>query len=89
MTQTLSVSGHVFTLHAELEGMKFLPVLHQLLSGWRTQGYHLGGLRSLASRMPIVGWPRHEVAYGNVPGRTGALLIQGPAVLPKYGIPYD
>jgi undecaprenyl phosphate-alpha-L-ara4FN deformylase len=82
MTQKLSVTGHVFTLHAELEGTKFLPVLHQLLSGWRAQGYHLGGLRSLASRMPMAGWPRHEVAYGSVPGRTGVLLMQGPAVVP-------
>ncbi|MBK8536254.1 MAG: 4-deoxy-4-formamido-L-arabinose-phosphoundecaprenol deformylase [Candidatus Competibacteraceae bacterium] len=81
LTQTVSATGHVFTLHAELEGMKFLPVLNQLLSGWRAQGYRLGALRSLAAATALDALPRHEIIYGSVPGRTGALLVQGPASL--------
>ncbi|MFZ1639983.1 MAG: 4-deoxy-4-formamido-L-arabinose-phosphoundecaprenol deformylase [Candidatus Contendobacter sp.] len=80
MTRTAPATGHVFTLHAELEGMKFLLILDRLLAGWRAQGYRLGALRALASEMPLDFMPRHEVIYGAVPGRTGTLLVQGPAV---------
>lgn len=41
MTQTPTKHAQVYTLHAELEGMKFLPILDRLLSGWRAQGYQL------------------------------------------------
>ncbi len=77
LTQTPPTTGHVFTLHAELEGMKFLPILDQLLSGWRAQGYRLGALRLLANALSVKDLPRHEVAYGSVRGRTGTLLVQG------------
>ena len=72
--------SHVYTLHAELEGMKSLPILDRLLTGWRAQGYRLGALRTLADEMTLGALPRHEVAYGTVPGRAGRLLVQGPAV---------
>src|SRR4029077_17209528 len=29
--------NHVFTLHAELEGMRFAPAFEQLLIGWKAQ----------------------------------------------------
>ena len=81
LTRTAPTTGHVFTLHAELEGMKFLPVLDRLLSGWRAQGYHPGALRSLAEVTALNALPQHQIAYGSVPGRTGALLVQGPVFL--------
>ena len=80
MTETPPATGHVFTLHAELEGMKFLPILDRLLAGWREQGYRLGALRALAGEIPSDALPRHAVFDGTVPGRTGTLLVQGPAV---------
>ncbi len=80
MTATMPVTGHVFTLHAELEGMKFLPVFDRLLTGWRNQGYRPGALRTLANEMMLDALPRHEVKHGTVPGRAGTLLTQGPAV---------
>lgn len=80
MTRTAPATGHVFTLHAELEGMKFLPVLDRLLAGWRTQGYRLGALRMLAGEISSGDLPRHGVVDGIVPGRTGALLVQGPMI---------
>lgn len=79
MTAPAPTTGHVFTLHAELEGMKFLPILERLLIGWRAQGYRLGALRTLASETLSAALPRHAVTCGTVPGRTGALLVQGPA----------
>ena len=44
---------HVFTLHAELEGMKLAPVLERLLTGWREQGYELVALNDIASRLNV------------------------------------
>ena len=79
MTQTPQATGHVFTLHAELEGLRFLPILDRLLTGWRTQGYRLGAMRALAGEISPDALPRHEIADGTVPGRSGTLLVQGPA----------
>ncbi|MFO1370946.1 MAG: polysaccharide deacetylase family protein [Candidatus Competibacteraceae bacterium] len=77
MTQTLPVAGHVFTCTLNSEGLKFLPILDRLLSGWRAQRYRLGALRALAGEMPPATLPRHQAIYGTVPGRTGTLLIEG------------
>ena len=43
------VASQVFTLHAELEGMKLLPVLERLLAGWRAQGHELVSLATLCA----------------------------------------
>ncbi|HRX71299.1 MAG: polysaccharide deacetylase family protein [Gammaproteobacteria bacterium] len=76
MTQTKPNTGHVFTLHAELEGMKFLPILDRLLTGWRKQSYCLGALRTLAGEINLDALPHHAVTERTVPGRTGTLLVQ-------------
>ncbi|MCC6134036.1 MAG: 4-deoxy-4-formamido-L-arabinose-phosphoundecaprenol deformylase [Candidatus Contendobacter sp.] len=80
LTKIPPATGHVFTLHAELEGMKFLPILDRLLTGWRSQDYDLGGLRTLAKTMDFNTLPRHEVINGTVPGRSGKLLVQGGVI---------
>jgi len=69
--------GHVFTLHAELEGMQLAPVLDQLLQGWKAQGWALGPVRSLFDTFEPLALPRCEVSNGTVPGRSGTLLVQG------------
>jgi undecaprenyl phosphate-alpha-L-ara4FN deformylase len=71
--------GHVFTLHAELEGMKLLPVFRRLIHGWHGQGYQLVSMRTLFSGLDVASLPPGRVLAGTVPGRSGALAVQGPA----------
>lgn len=74
-------TGHIYTLHAELEGMKLAPLFEKLLSGWREQGYELSPMRSIYDRLDLETLPRHEVLRGEVPGRTGTVMLQGDEFL--------
>jgi len=74
-------SGHVYTLHAELEGLKLAPVLERLLEGWRAMGYKLMSLGDYFDSQPYKNLPRHEAAVGEVTGRSGTLALQGPEFL--------
>jgi peptidoglycan/xylan/chitin deacetylase (PgdA/CDA1 family) len=69
----------VFTLHAELEGMRLLPVLQRLLQGWRAQGYALVAMRTLLAALDVAALPAATVESGTVPGRSGTLAVQGAA----------
>ena len=69
----------VFTLHAELEGMKLAAAFQRLLTGWRAQGHRLVALRSCFAALDGAQLPLHEVLEGEVPGRSGRLSLQGPA----------
>ena len=78
-TATPVESGHVFTLHAELEGLRLVPVLEQLLDGWKAQGWRLGSLRQMHDEVEPLALPRACVGTGTVPGRSGTLFVQqGP-----------
>jgi hypothetical protein len=68
--------GHVFTLHAELEGMRLLPVFERLLSGWRTQGYEIVSMATQRAALNDATLPVCEVVAGTVPGRSGTLACQ-------------
>ena len=70
-------TGHVYTLHAELEGGKLAPVFETLLSGWKALGYQLVPMCELYATLPVAQLPRHEVIAGEVGGRTGTLAVQG------------
>jgi peptidoglycan/xylan/chitin deacetylase (PgdA/CDA1 family) len=72
---------HVFTLHAELEGMKLLPQFEALLAGWVDQGYRLVSTREIFESLTLDELPRHEVVYGEIPGRSGTLMLQGQEFL--------
>lgn len=78
---------HVFTLHAELEGMKLSSVLVSLLEGWRKQGYRLVAMRDLTEGMRLEDLPLHTVVDAPVAGRSGTLASQGPAFLGKESAP--
>ncbi|MEP6998417.1 MAG: polysaccharide deacetylase family protein [Betaproteobacteria bacterium] len=69
-------SSHVFTLHAELEGMRLASSLELLLSGWKAQGYRLSSLRRLYETFEPMALPRCEVGLDPVPGRSGTQFCQ-------------
>ena len=68
--------GHVYTLHAELEGQRLLPVMHALLQRWRDSGMRIGPLRSLYETLDLERLPTHQVEWGQVPGRSGELMVE-------------
>jgi undecaprenyl phosphate-alpha-L-ara4FN deformylase len=72
---------HVFTLRAELEGMKFASAIERLLSGWKSKGYQLVALRDIHSRLDLQTLPRHAVSFSEAPGRRGLRMTQGPVFL--------
>jgi peptidoglycan/xylan/chitin deacetylase (PgdA/CDA1 family) len=76
--------GHVFTLHAELEGMALLPVFEKLLAGWKAQGYQLVATRDIAATLDRKTLPINTVRMEEVPGRSGTLAVQaGPCEIVK------
>lgn len=75
LTATPPATGHVFTLHAELEGGKWMPVFEQLLEGWQAQGYELVSMRQYLRGLGAAGLPRREVAMREVDGRIGRLAV--------------
>lgn len=80
-TRDAPPAGHVYTLHAELEGMRLASVFEALLTGWRDQGYELVSVRDYFSRFERSRLPHHNVEFGEVEGRSGALALQGGAFL--------
>ena len=77
-----SEHGHVYTLHAELEGMKLLPTFERLLAGWRARGDELVGTRDIATSLDLNTLPQHNLDWHEVPGRSGVMACQG---LPHLG----
>jgi undecaprenyl phosphate-alpha-L-ara4FN deformylase len=77
---TSGFAGHVYTLHAELEGMRLAPVFDKLLAGWKAQGYRLVPMRTLYESLTFL-LPRCEVGPGRVAGRSGTLFSQGDEFL--------
>jgi len=69
--------GHVYTLHAELEGMALLPVMQHLLADWQAAGNTLGTLRDTWASLDRTALPTRQVEWHEVPGRSGLLAVQG------------
>ena len=77
-TALRSLTGHVFTAHAELEGQRLLPVLERLIDGWRAQGYEIVPLREMAQALDVNALPHLRVIYAEIEGRSGTVAVQGP-----------
>ena len=80
LTANPPLQGHVYTLHSELEGMKWMPVFDRLLTGWRAQGYELVSTETMFNSLDVAALPAHEVRMKSIPGRSGVLAVQGPRV---------
>jgi len=68
--------GHVYTLHAELEGMKLMPVMEKLLGQWQASGFHLVTLQQLHASLERSNLPRREIRWSEVDGRSGLLAVE-------------
>ncbi|MGH8505533.1 MAG: polysaccharide deacetylase family protein [Stenotrophobium sp.] len=86
LTAPAPAQGHVYTLHAELEGMKWMPAFERMLGGWRAQGYELVSTAQMFETLDLATLPLHEVTMGEIPGRSGSLALQGPKLgtVPNY-----
>jgi undecaprenyl phosphate-alpha-L-ara4FN deformylase len=81
LTREAPPAGHVYTLHAEIEGGKLAGAFETMLAGWKSQGYELVPLRTLAEDLDLKNLPRNEIALGPVSGRSGSLTLQGKEFL--------
>ena len=79
LSLTAQPRDHVYTLHAELEGQKLAPVFEQLLSGWHAQGYELGAMADHYKRIEDQPLPVVPLGWGELPGRSGRVIMQGGA----------
>ncbi|MDX8379247.1 MAG: polysaccharide deacetylase family protein [Gallionella sp.] len=77
LTQDAPATGHVYTLHAELEGAKWMPIFETLMQGWQAQGYDLVSMKQYWQDLEVKTLPRHEVLMREIEGRTGRLAVQG------------
>jgi undecaprenyl phosphate-alpha-L-ara4FN deformylase len=69
--------AHVYTLHAELEGQRFLAEFMRLVDTWRARGERLVTLAEMRRQLGAERLPTHGVVFGEVPGRSGVLALQG------------
>ncbi len=72
--------AHVFTLHAELEGGRYLGSFERLLREWQQRGARLTDVSSYAATLDPGTLPRCRIIAGTVAGRSGTLAVQGPPV---------
>ena len=77
-----AMCAHVFTLHAELEGMRLLPVFEKLLVGWKDQGYEFVATETIYKNLDRAHLPYFTAQNAGLPGRSGTLLLQGKPFLP-------
>jgi peptidoglycan/xylan/chitin deacetylase (PgdA/CDA1 family) len=77
LTANAPATGHVYTLHAELEGGKWMPIFEELLQGWQAQGYELVSMQQYLQGLEAAALPRHEIVMREIEGRTGTLAVQG------------
>lgn len=80
LTAAQPTRDQVFTLHAELEGMKLIGAFERLLTGWQAQGFTLVSTRTYFESLNAAALPLHEIATGEVAGRSGELALQGAQI---------
>jgi undecaprenyl phosphate-alpha-L-ara4FN deformylase len=83
---TLTAAGarreHVFTLHAELEGGRYLASFERLLRAWQQRGVQLTDLANYLATLDVRGLPHCSIVAGTVEGRSGTLALQSQRTQP-------
>lgn len=75
-SQRVPPSGmHVFTLHAELEGMLLIDAFEALLVKWREAGAVVTQMARIHALAQTQDWPRRAVVMAEIPGRSGVLAV--------------
>ena len=82
-SQYMLRDGHVYTLHAELEGMKLLPVMERLLVMWRGSQAEIRPLGAVYRSLNLDALPVHQLDWGELAGRSGRLATQGERISAK------
>ena len=75
-SRELRPHGHVYTLHAELEGMKLLPVMENLLRAWQEREDKIVTLKGLYNNLDLDSLQKKPVVMGKIPGRAGTLALE-------------
>jgi undecaprenyl phosphate-alpha-L-ara4FN deformylase len=78
-----SENVQVFTLHAELEGMRLLNAFESLLAKWLAAGAKITRMAVICEHSVHRPLPDQTVIMGEVPGRSGLLAIQPPSPSPS------
>jgi undecaprenyl phosphate-alpha-L-ara4FN deformylase len=76
VTCVAAARDEVFTLHAELEGGKFLGALERLLRAWQQRGTQLTDLAGYFGTLDVRTLPCCPIVDGTVDGRSGTLALQ-------------
>lgn len=71
-----SAAYPVFTLHAELEGMRLSAAFDRLLAGWQAAGLRLCSLADMAASIDRSRLPAQAIVRREAPGRSGELAFQ-------------
>jgi len=68
--------GHVYTLHAELEGLKLLPVADKLLTLWAERDVDFVTLHDVYAAIDPDNTPAKQIAWRPTRGRSGLLATE-------------
>jgi len=69
--------GHVYTLHAELEGLKLIGIFRELIEKWQKSGDKLISLQKMYQSLPLDKLPRKAIEMKEIEGRSGVLAMEG------------
>ncbi|QYZ67877.1 MAG: 4-deoxy-4-formamido-L-arabinose-phosphoundecaprenol deformylase [Gammaproteobacteria bacterium (ex Lamellibrachia satsuma)] len=79
-SQHILPNGHVYTLHAELEGMQLLSTMEKLLVMWKGFEGTVQAVGDTYDSLDLATLPKHQIGWGELEGRSGHLAMQSIAV---------
>ncbi|RLJ16252.1 4-deoxy-4-formamido-L-arabinose-phosphoundecaprenol deformylase [bacterium endosymbiont of Escarpia laminata] len=79
-SQYILPNGHVYTLHAELEGMQLLSTMEKLLVMWKGFEGTVQAVGDTYDSLDLSSLPKHQIGWGELEGRSGYLAMQSIAV---------